>query len=49
LQSAWGAAVGYAAATSTYVILMGDHDHSIVWRYIEPSALDETFEDKFGG
>lgn len=45
----YGTAVGYAATTDNYVILMGDHDHGIVWRYIEPSAVDEIFADGFGG
>jgi len=45
----YGTALGYAAASGNYVILMGDHVHGIVWRYVEPSGLDEIFGDGFGG
>jgi hypothetical protein len=43
----YGTAVAYAAATDNYVILMGDHNYGIVWRYIEPSV--DIFADGFGG
>jgi len=45
----FGTAVAYSAAIGSYVILMGDHTHGIVWRYIEPAAGDAIFADGFDG
>ena len=43
----FGTAVAYSAAIGSYVILMGDHTHGVVWRYIEPAAGDAIFADGF--
>ncbi len=45
----YGTAVAYSAAIRSYVILMGDHTHGVVWRYIEPAAGDAIFADGFDG
>ena len=44
----YGTAVGYSASIGSYVILMGDHNHGVVWRYIEP-AVDLIFANGFEG
>lgn len=45
----FGTAVAYSAAIGSYVILMGDHTHGVVWRYIEPAAGDAIYADGFDG
>jgi hypothetical protein len=42
----YGTSVAYAASIGSYVILMGDHTHGVVWRYIEP-GVDEIFANGF--
>ena len=42
----YGTAVAYAGSIGSYVILMGDHNYGVVWRYIEP-AVDAIFANGF--
>lgn len=42
----YGTSVAYAASIGSYVILMGDHTHGVIWRYIEP-AVDVIFANGF--
>jgi hypothetical protein len=44
----YGTSAAYAATIGAYVILMGDHTHGVVWRYIEP-AVDAIYADGFDG
>jgi len=44
----YGTAVAYSASIGSYVILMGDHNYGVVWRYIE-SPVDKIFANGFEG